>query len=403
VRALTIAAVLCVAVGVRAQTRLAATPNLSVAAGYDDNLFLDPALTGAAPPRADAVIDVHPSLQASLTRRGHVLALDADYLLRATPSNGSIHDVILRLAWRTPTWHRLQLTLAPLYMHYEATAFPDNTFELAGGDATLRLALGRVAIEAGYGADARAYTDESRNGQLDVDQQAKLMVRAQLAESVALETGYRFVDVASNDPTAVLRRHRVEAGLAWRPTWRFAWTAGYALWLQTLPNGAPPLSTTEPGGPRHDVAHAMSATITVRPLRWLDLFARYQLILSTSDQSNGRYQLDEVLIGVAAGWTFAREHAPSPPPLLPAVNGREVTFRARARPGARVGVVGDWNGWAPQPLAAVEGDRYETTLTLPPGHHAWALSIDGAVVTPPQASGFVDDGFGGKNAIVDVR
>ena len=102
------------------------------------------------------------------------------------------------------------------------------------------------------------------------------------------------------------------------------------------------------------------------------------------------------------GWTWTRERAPAPPPLVPTVSGRDVTFRARARPGARVAVVGDWTGWQPQPLSSAGGDRWEGTYRLPPGRHAWALSIDGAIVTPPQASGFVDDGFGGKNAIVEV-
>ncbi|HEX9105340.1 MAG TPA: hypothetical protein VF997_24185, partial [Polyangia bacterium] len=73
-------AVLGCATAAQAQTRLSLAPELSVGAGYDDNLYLDPTLTSAAPPRADAIIDVRPSLLASLVRRGHTLALDADYL-----------------------------------------------------------------------------------------------------------------------------------------------------------------------------------------------------------------------------------------------------------------------------------------------------------------------------------
>jgi hypothetical protein len=84
------------------------------------------------------------------------------------------------------------------------------------------------------------------------------------------------------------------------------------------------------------------------------------------------------------------------------VRGGVVRFRARARPGAAVAVLGDWNGWQPIALAPAGDDRFEAALPLPPGRHAYALSIDGVVVTPPDAAGYVDDGFGGKNAIVDV-
>ncbi len=383
--------------------RLSLAPELSLAAGYDDNLFLDPSLTGAAPPRADAVVDVRPSLSAALARAGHTLALDVDYLERITPSNGDIRDLGARLSWRTPTWHRLQLAVASVYEHYEADQFRDNTFDLAGGELALRVTLGRALAQASYRADARVYADPSRNGQIDVDQTAAATVRVRLHDTLALELGYRFLDVASNDPAAVLERHRGDVGFDWRPSRWFAWSAGYAFWVQTLPNGALPLSPSLPGGPRQDVAHAVAATVSVRPLRWLELFARYQFILSTSDQPNGRYQLDEIVAGVAAGWTFARERLPPSPPLVPVVRGREVTFRARARPGAHVGVVGDWNGWLPEPLLPVGGDRYEATLPLPPGRHAWALAIDGDVVTPPEASAFVSDGFGGRNAVVDVE
>ncbi|MCU1279127.1 MAG: glycoside hydrolase family 13 domain protein, partial [bacterium] len=248
----------------------------------------------------------------------------------------------------------------------------------------------------------RAYGDPSRNGQVDFDQQASLGTHVRLHDTVALDATYRFLDVASNEPTAALERHRVEVGVVWRPLPLFTIGAGYAIWFQNLPNGAPPLPSSQPGGPRRDLAHDVSATVSVRPRRWLELFARYQLILSTSDQANGRYQLDEVVAGVAAGWTFAHERAPPPDPLLPAVHGRTVTFYARARPGAQVAVVGDWNGWSPQPLSAAGGDRYQGTFDLPPGRHGWALSIDGRMITPPQASAFIDDGFGGKNAIVDI-
>ena len=395
-------AALSLAGAAHAQTRLSVSPGLSLAAGYDDNLFLDPTLTGAAPPRADAVIDVRPSLAAAIVGHGHALTLQADYLERITPSNGDLRDLLLHLGWSSPAWHRLSVAVGALYEHYEATAFRDNTFDLGGGELALRLALSRAHVEVAYRVDARGYSDPSRNGQVDVDQQAAATAGVKLHRTLGLELGYRFLDVASDEPTAVLERHRGDVGLAWQPAAWLSASLGYAIWLQTLPNGAPPVSPVKPGGPRRDVAHALGAAVSFHVRRWLDLFARYDFILSTSDQPTGRYQLDQIVAGAAVGWTFAREHAPPPPPLLPSVNGHDVTFRARARPGAVVAVVGDWTDWQPLVLPSVGGDGYEGTYPLPPGRHAWALQIDGAVVTPPEARGFVDDGFGGRNAIVDV-
>lgn len=390
------------AAGAAAQTRFVLSPQLSVGAGYDDNLFLDPTLTGAAPARADAIVDVRPSLAASLLRRGHTLALDADYLERITPSNGDLRDLLVRLGWSSPSWHRLRLAVAARYEHYEATAFADNTFDLGGGEASLRLGLSRLWLEAAYLADARGYADPSRNQQLDVDQIAAATVGVRLHRTLSFVAGYRFLDVLSDEPTAVLQRHRVDVALSWQPaTWLSA-NLGYSIWYQYLPNGAVPISPVMPGGAREDLAHALSVAVDVPIRRFLALFARYDFIFSSSTDLSGRYQLDRVVAGVSVGWSFQHERLPPPPPLLPTVSGREVTFRARARPGARVAVVGDWNQWQPQPLAAAGGDRWEATYTLPPGRHAWALSIDGAIVTPTQAPGFVDDGFGGRNAIVDV-
>ncbi|HEX9100579.1 MAG TPA: hypothetical protein VF997_00175, partial [Polyangia bacterium] len=321
---------------------------------------------------------------------------------RITPSNGDLRDLLVRVGWSSPLWRRLRLALGARYEHYEATQFVDNTFDLGGGEASLRCELGRVWLQAAYLADARGYSDPSRNGQLDFDQQASATVGVRLHRTLSLVAGYRFLDVASNEPTAVLERHRGDVSLFWQPARWLSASAGYALWYQQLPNGATPLSPTMPGGPRRDVAHAVSVAVDVPVRRWLALFARYDFIFSTSDADSGRYQLDRVVAGLSFGWSFTRERAAPPPPLLPSVNGRDVTFRAQARPGARVAVVGDWSGWQPQPLSSVGGDRWEGTFSLPSGRHSWALSIDGVLVTPPQASGFVDDGFGGRNAIVDV-
>jgi hypothetical protein len=402
---LAVAAVLVVAAPARAEPpRLSLSPELSLGAGYDDNLFLDPAQSGAttAAPRADTIFDVHPALLARLSAGGHALALDADYLERVTVSNGELRDLLLRLDWSAPLWHHLRLSLAGLYEHYEATQFADNVFELGGAEAGLRLVWSQLWLEARYRIDARAYTDTSRNGQLDLEQWASALLHARLHRVLSGELGYRFLHLASDAANAQLDRHRLDVTLALRPIARLLLSAGYGVWTQSLPHGAPPLTPGNPGGPRVDWAHTVAVAVELRPVAWLDLFARYTLTISTSDASTGRYRVDQVLAGVAVAWDFVHQAAPPPPPFLPTVQARVVTFRAQARAGAAVAVLGDWNGWQPTPLRAIGGERYEVALELPPGRHAYSFSIDGVVTVPSDAMSWVDDGFGGRNAVVDV-
>jgi Glycogen recognition site of AMP-activated protein kinase len=76
-------------------------------------------------------------------------------------------------------------------------------------------------------------------------------------------------------------------------------------------------------------------------------------------------------------------------------------------PGAqRVSLAGDFNGWLTNDivLADVTGrGHFSVTLPLKPGRYAYMFVIDGATwTTDPRAEAYRDDGFGNKNAIVDI-
>jgi hypothetical protein len=403
VRALAfVGAILLLAGAARAQARWTLAPALTVGAGYDDNLFLDPTLTSARPARADAVFDLHPTLLASLVAHGHAFVLDADYLERLTPSSGDLRDLLLRIGWSSPLWHRLRASLGGVYEHYGTSAYTDDTFDLGGAEASVRGLFATAWIQGGYRVAARGYPDPSRNGQLDLEQRASATGHVRLHRLAALDLGYSYWHVTSNEPTAALDRHRADLTATFLAARWLTLAAGYSFWGQTLPHGGESAVSTQPGGPRQDLAHAVTASVTARPRGWLELFARYDFILSTSDANSGRYRLDQIVAGVGVAWDFRHETLPAPPPLMPSVHHRAVTFRARARPGATVAVVGDWNGWRPLPLMPAGAGLFTATYELPSGRHRWALSIDGVVVTPPEASGWAEDDFGGRNALLDV-
>ncbi len=76
-------------------------------------------------------------------------------------------------------------------------------------------------------------------------------------------------------------------------------------------------------------------------------------------------------------------------------------------PGARsVGVAGDFNGWEPDAfvLSDADGDGIWTGLfPVPEGIHKYMFIVDGERwVTDPFATAYVDDGFGGRDALLEV-
>jgi len=95
---------------------------------------------------------------------------------------------------------------------------------------------------------------------------------------------------------------------------------------------------------------------------------------------------------------MARELAETP---------RKQTFRFKAPTATTVSLAGDFNGWQPDEilLADVTGrGHFAVTLSLKPGRYAYMFVVDGATwMTDPRAEAYRDDGFGNKNALVNVE
>ena len=91
------------------------------------------------------------------------------------------------------------------------------------------------------------------------------------------------------------------------------------------------------------------------------------------------------------------------PPSAPTVLVRFVVLR----PGATsVQVAGDFNGWNPAQtsLAPAANGAWTVTLPLTPGRYEYMFVVDGREwIADPFAIEEADDGFGSKNAVIDVR
>ena len=81
-----------------------------------------------------------------------------------------------------------------------------------------------------------------------------------------------------------------------------------------------------------------------------------------------------------------------------------VHFVLRAPEAKSVSLVGDFNGWDPgaHQLERV-GDVWRAVVPLPRGRYEYQFVVDGELwLVDPAAHGTVDDGFGGRNGVLEV-
>jgi 1,4-alpha-glucan branching enzyme len=91
----------------------------------------------------------------------------------------------------------------------------------------------------------------------------------------------------------------------------------------------------------------------------------------------------------------------------PASGMTRVTFRYQPPPGARtVSVAGSFNNWTVDATPLQDptgGGIWEAVLDLAPGSYQYKFVIDGSTwKTDEAATEFIDDGFGGKNSVLNV-
>ncbi len=82
-----------------------------------------------------------------------------------------------------------------------------------------------------------------------------------------------------------------------------------------------------------------------------------------------------------------------------------ILFRHRAPGAQNAFVAGSFNNWNASGQAMVDPDgdgTWEARVTLAPGTYEYKFVIDGNWITDETAANFKDDGFGGKNSIIEV-
>jgi len=112
-----------------------------------------------------------------------------------------------------------------------------------------------------------------------------------------------------------------------------------------------------------------------------------------------------LLLGVRIGMGVDAD-VPAPPPVTAAEIAEVVPVRLvlHAPEAASVRVAGTFNDWdaeTTQMIPANEG-TFQATLLLPRGQHEYMFVVDGQWVTDPSATFVRDDGFGNRNAVLEI-
>lgn len=93
--------------------------------------------------------------------------------------------------------------------------------------------------------------------------------------------------------------------------------------------------------------------------------------------------------------------------VTPAAPTRVLVRLVVVHPGARtVQAAGDFNGWNPTqtPLEPTSNGAWTVTIPLEPGRYEYQFVVDGEQwIADPFAVEQNDDGFGSRNAVLDVR
>jgi hypothetical protein len=90
---------------------------------------------------------------------------------------------------------------------------------------------------------------------------------------------------------------------------------------------------------------------------------------------------------------------PGAPPVAPGT----MRLTLRAPDARRVELAGDWNQWEPLSATRATDGVWYADVRLSPGEYRYAFKVDGQRWTVPDGTTSVDDGFGGRSAVVTIR
>ncbi len=116
----------------------------------------------------------------------------------------------------------------------------------------------------------------------------------------------------------------------------------------------------------------------------------------------GSYASVGVLLHAARAMSAETRAAPGLRGAPPLASGT-TRLIVRAAGASRVDVAGDWNQWQPTAASRAADGLWYADVQLAPGEYRYAFKVDGQRWIVPDGAQTVDDGFGGRSAIVSIR
>jgi anti-sigma factor RsiW len=162
---------------------------------------------------------------------------------------------------------------------------------------------------------------------------------------------------------------------------------------------APPLP---PGFVERTMERVRSEAAPRRSFAWATLFQR-RIELSLAQLGLSALALAAAVVFAGSfGFSRGQDDAARAIAASPVGGAELVRFTLRAEDATSVELAGSFNGWAPAPLTRLPDGTFEAVLPLPKGRHEYAYRVDGSWQADPAAKVIVDDGFGGRNAVIEL-
>lgn len=387
------------------------TGRLRVGGGEESDLVVDPSLTGAIVP-AGGFAELAPSLVATrwLSPRSRLdLGASASFqsYLQAEGRRLLGQSVTADLRWGLgERWLGRLSTSADFYDDSER---PTVRRFGGGGEAGLAWLNEATSVELWVGGRGRSYPDldlTAADGGTESYAEGVMSggvdARLRVSKAVRLHTQLVVQGTDARNDDLDARGLTVSAGadLALHPTLR----------MTTFVSHQSRRFTARASAEDEDSYSQIGLGLEWSPSpRWSvglrGALARYQWPDGSEEDSH------RLALAFTRNWSHERGAAWSADPAwdqVPAVQtpdpeGR-IELRLHAPDAAVVWVAGDFNQWSPEAhvLSRQDGGWWSISLPLAPGSYEYAYVVDGEWITPPEAVLTVDDGFGGRNGLLEV-
>jgi len=293
----------------------------------------------------------------------------------------------------------LEIDLGAGYRYHRFSYFGEYSFHEPHAWIDLVLTPGSHTLVAGYAFAFRRLPADT--DMQETEHACRLGWHIVLADVVGIGLHFEYARVRGSEPWMGLDILNGVVGIDFE--WRI---------LDAGVGYGPGVLWIESGGV--GLVNRVTARAGVTWPKWIRLGVDYSFEKLDALHSVARdvpYDRHVFLFTATASWEVSTGEGVEPE--LDAVETREgieifhdaVSFRVLAPDARTVTLVGSFNGWQ-EPGEELEGPDGEGMWTLevdlPPGRYEVVYVVDGEVVLPPGAPAIVEDGLGGRSAVIFV-